>query len=247
MAQPVHAEPPPAALASLVATAWPGAAVTGRATLQVRLQEGVGRGVERLHLTGRQAPTSCILKWRNDRPDDREGLLYARVLDGALLAPALHARASVEGVLLLLLEDVPGRPLDPHDVVARDVALHALGRAHAASHRRILQARAGNVAALVRPGGEPAARVLAELHLADANARGMPVAADPDVFDQGDLRPENVLVDPGAGRTWIVDYENAAVRPRSAALAPLLHGAHGWPPGPAAQRAWQAYLAGWSA
>jgi hypothetical protein len=226
---------------ALVRATWPGARVVGRARLQERREGGRGRAVDRLVLVGpRGVPRTAVLKWRDDRPVDREAVLYAQVLDPALAAPRRWACSSADGVHFLLLEDVPGEPLDPEDPAALAAAFRALGLAHARSWARLQAWWAGRPGALIRAGAADVGAVAAELRLPPEGA-----GAEPWVLDQGDLRPENALVARAAGRAWWVDYENLAARPQGVALAPVREAGQGWPRGTWAL-AEAAYRLGWA-
>ena len=177
------------------------------------LHAAPGRAVERIEETG----GVFVLKWRDDREDDREALLYGELAPDVLTllgAPRLLARGRWDQTHLLFLAWVAGHHADFGR--AADVALtfEHLGRVH--GHTARLLARS--------PAAVGTAAVRAEI--------GAPAAPDGRdlVLDPGDLRGENVLIRPDGGVTRI-DYEGMGVRPRTdafescaALLPPALRG-----------------------
>lgn len=169
-----------------------------RERVQVRIDpEGRGRRVERLTLAdGRPA----ALKWRDDRPDEREGWLYANLPSEVLAAygaPQLLGRFQVGAVHGFVLEWCDGTPADyAHPAQAARVAAH-VGAAHAATQKW-------------------AASVTDRRLLPD------PVDAFPDeplIFDSGDLNALNFLLT--ATRVHTLDFEGAAIRRRARAVTAL--------------------------
>jgi hypothetical protein len=197
-------------------------AIRTRAVLQERRdghRPSTGRVVERVRLdTGRYVVVKC----RNDRPVCRETLFYRHALFRAgSLAPTYLGGSTVpEGVHVLVLEDVAGRP--PDWAAPRDLA--QVARALASFHARFEGATLDLLlAAAPELGASPLAGELAPSASApdvadDPATERDPI--DPLVLDPGDLRPENVLLAPR--RVVLLDFENTGVRRRSVALSGLL-------------------------
>lgn len=199
MPRPDDAQLAAAAMAALGLRTLPG--VDRRSVLHA----APGRCVERVELDGR----AMVVKWRDDRREDREALLYRGLAPAALRAlgaPALLGAVSRGATHLLFLAWVPGVPADweqPGDV-RRGFA--RLGLVHACSARLL----ASGPAALA----DAAAR--AEL----GAERRAPDPDDPLVLDPGDLHAGNFLLRPDGGVS-LLDFENMAVRPRGLALRQL--------------------------
>lgn len=191
------------------------------------LHTTLGRAVERVEIDGR----SVAVKWRDDRPKDREALLYRNLTTPAL--GALHAPEPLGSITLadnthvLFLAWVDGR--SPDWASAEDVrlAFSHLGRVHAATSR-LLE---------VSPEALAAAEAWPELMPRDSV-----MVAEPLVLDPGDLHAGNFLICPD-GTVCVLDFENMAVRPRDAALRPLWEDGS-LPQGVLAQRALSAYWTG---
>jgi hypothetical protein len=181
---------------------------------------GIGRTVELVQLgTGAYVVAKC----RNDRPTCRESLFYRHLLApagvaGTLVPGYLGSGTTEGGVHVLVLEYVPGRAADWRSAADRALAMAAL----AAFHARFQGTTICDVSpALCRAP-------LATEAAPDPGECAPPAgASDPLVLDPGDVRPENFVLVPGvrgrAGRAVILDFENARVRRRSAALASMLH------------------------
>ncbi len=196
------------------------------------LRASAGRAVERLEFAGRAA----ICKWRDDRPNDREAVLYrglrAPVL-AALDGPHLLGCLSAGGVHLLFLEPLEGSHPDWDDPAHVRRTFGHLGRLHRRT-ARMLEARADAFAD---------ATAWAELRADGYPDDGVP--GEPWVLDPGDLHAENFLLQ-GGGRVRLMDFENMAVRPRRRALRQLRED-RSLPQGPMAILALYAYwqAAGW--
>lgn len=188
-------------------------AVAARRALGVRaapirdrrlLHAAPGRAVEAVRIAGR----ALVVKWRDDRPADREALLYQGLSPGAhrLLgsAPMLGA-TGVAGTHLLFLAWVDGVHPDWSDPGDVHRAFAHLGRLHAGTARLIRSA----------PGALATDVAWRELGPEPGDADGEPLVLDP-----GDLHAENFLLLPGGG-VCLVDFENMAVRPRDRALRQL--------------------------
>ena len=166
-----------------------------------------GRAVERVRINGRPV----ALKWRDDRVQDREALLYRGLLPPvhrALGAAPLLGATCMSGTHLLFLAWVEGVPADwakPADV---RLAFEHLGRVHALTGRLIADS----------PEAFATAEAWAELlPRGPATARDV---EDPLVLDPGDLHADNFLLLEGGG-VCLLDFENMAVRPRGQALRQL--------------------------
>jgi hypothetical protein len=181
-----------------------------------------GRCVERVCLSpraGRGRALRVAVKWRHDRPDDREALVYrglAPAVRRLLGAPRCLGSARVGPTHLLLLAWVDGRPADWGSTGDLLRALGHLGRVHGTTARLWRRAphrlACPELLAALRPG--PSA--------------GAPAAGEPEVLDPGDLHADNVLFRPDGG-VCLLDFEALAVRPRLAAVAAFLRDA-GPPP-----------------
>lgn len=170
------------------------------------LHAAPGRAAESIAWSGGRV--AC--KWRDDRPADREALLYRalRAEARALLDPPrlLWAGRLPCGTSLLLLEWLDGR--HPRFGRAADVArcFSHLGRVHAGSARLL---RAGGLRALAAP---EAWRELC--------AAGTPGPGEPWVLDPGDLHAGNFVLQ-AEGRVRLLDFENMALRRPAEALRQL--------------------------
>jgi|GEM_PF-5884228 len=191
-----------------------------------------GRAAERVEIDGRPV----AVKWRDDRPQNREALLY-RCLTPAVLrtlgAPDLLGATTVVGTHLLFLAWMEGAPADwenPRDV---RMAFAHLGRVHAATARLIPRA----------PEALAFAEAWPELLPERSGTTAQP--GEPFVLDPGDLHAGNFLF-PADGGVCLLDFENMAVRPRDAALRPLWEDGS-LPQGDLADLALSAYwtAAGW--
>jgi hypothetical protein len=167
-----------------------------------------GRGVERISVQG----CTLVVKWRDDRPRDREALLYRSLspqVHRALGAPPFLGALTVADTHLLFLGWVEGVRADWSNPLHVRRAWRQLGRLHARTAAWI----ASDPASLATPEG------WAEL----GPTPPAPAAApDPLVLDPGDLHGDNVLLCRN-GRICFLDFENMAVRPRALALRPLWH------------------------
>lgn len=153
---------------------------------------------------------------RNDRPLCRETLLYQHVLPhaGTLVPAYLGSCTTLGGVHVLVLEYVRSRTVNWSSLQERRLALHALADFHASFE--------GVAVDEALPEALPDA-VIAEVFPEVRRRRmndGDSLTVDPLVFDPGDVRPENCLI--ADCRVVLIDFENAAVRRRSVALASLV-------------------------
>ncbi len=196
----------------------------GRAGITERdlLHATDGRAVERLVVAGRPV----VVKWRDDRPQDREALLYRHLHPQvlALLGAARPLGARRLGnTHVLLLEWIEGTDADW--TVARDVrlAFTHLGRVHRATAARLARG----------PDAIGTPEAWAELRPDPREAAG------PLVLDPGDLHAGNFRLRPGGG-VCLLDFENMRLRPAEAALRPLREDAS-MPQGPLADLARAAY------
>lgn len=171
------------------------------------LHAAPGRAAERVDLGGRVV----AVKWRDDRPTDREALLYrglSPTVLRALGAPVLLGATTVAGTHLLFLQWVEGVPANWQDPEHVRLAFGHLGRVHALTAGLL----AGPAEALAT------SEAWGEL-LADRRAGGGS-GDDPLVLDPGDLHADNFLM-LGDGSVCLLDFENMAVRTRARALHQL--------------------------
>ncbi|MCL4544834.1 MAG: aminoglycoside phosphotransferase family protein [Chloroflexi bacterium] len=231
----------PAEVSALEAVVPPGDGVSTRMLLQQRLDSGRGRVVEHLTLrSGRRV----VVKARNDRALDREALFYQHLLPRAGdLVPAYVGSATIGGVHVLALDDIAGRPCNPSAPGDRERLMAALARFHRCFPGSSVAAILGpdataELATEVTPdpieqpellsGYRDALTCLAAVlpvsvhRQADQRMETVvaAIAASPLLLDPGDVRPENILL--GAGRTVLLDFENAAIRRSALALAAML-------------------------
>ena len=192
------------------------------------LHAAQGRAAERVRINGRPV----ALKWRDDRPQDREALLYRGLLPRvhrALGAPELLGATSMSGTHFLFLAWVEGVPADWADPADVRLVFEHLGRVHALTGRLIADSpealATAEAWAELLPGGPATARDVKE----------------PLVLDPGDLHAGNFLLLEGGG-VCLLDFENMAVRPRGQALRQLRVDAS-MPQGPLGELALSAYWA----
>ncbi len=200
----------------------------GRAAVSERhlLHAAPGRGVERLLVAGRPV----VVKWRDDRPEDREALLYYGLQPAVLrllCAPRPMGALCLEGTHLLFLEWLEGRDADW--TAAADVrrAFTHLGLVHRASAARLRR----GPAALAGPSA------WREIQPEAAEASG------PLVLDPGDLHAANFRLRP-EGSVSMLDFENMRLRAPQTALRPLRED-ESTPRGSLAVLARSAYAAAW--
>lgn len=183
-----------------------------RALLQHRWDKGrvgTGRTVELVTLT---SGFRLVAKCRNDRPACRETLFYRHVLPhaGALVPAYLGSATTADGVHVLLLEYLAGRAVDWSAARERTLAMRAVADFHAQFEGTTLD--------------EVCPALTAPPLAAEAVPNRLPTVvpghAEPLVLDPGDVRPDNVLLT--ANGIVLIDFENAGVRPRSAAVASML-------------------------
>lgn len=197
------------------------------------LHAAPGRATERVEIDGQLV----AVKWRDDRRDDREALLY-RGLSPAVLqalgAPRPLGAGRIGETHLLFLEWVEGVPADWGDPGHVRRAFGHLGRVHATTAARLARAE-GLIAT---------AEAWAELRPepAGTDARG----PEPLVLDPGDLHADNFLLRPDGG-VCLLDFENMRVRERARALRQLRDDG-AMPQGALANAALTAYweAAGWA-
>ncbi len=195
MGRPDHAALALAAQDALGLSALPELAAGRRV-----LQAVQGRAVERVQINDRPV----ALKWRDDRPQDREALLYRGLLlrvHRALGAPELLGATGISGTHFLFLAWVEGVPADWSDPADVRLAFGHLGRVHMLTGRLIADspealATAEAWAELVS-GGPATARDVGEFL----------------VLDRGGLHADNFLLREGRG-VCLLDFEYMVVRPR---------------------------------
>lgn len=196
------------------------------------LHEAPGRAAERVEMD----LVTVAVKWRDDRTQDREALLYADLAPTvlqALGAPRMLGATTMAASHLLFLEWVEGTPANWEDPEHVQLAFGHLGRVHAITARLL----AGP------PEGAATAAAWAELfpdpYMVGARNE------EPLVLDPGDLHADNFLM-LGYGGVCLLDFENMAVRSRVRALRQLRNDAS-MPQGELADLALSAYwaAAGW--
>ena len=171
------------------------------------LHAAPGRSVERVEINGRPV----VLKWRDDRLQDREALLYRGLLPPvhrALGAAPLLGATSMSGTHFLFLAWVEGVPADWADPADVRLAFEHVGRVHALTGKLIADS----------PEALATAEAWAEL-LPGGPATACDVG-EPLVLDPGDLHADNFLLLEGGG-VCLLDFENMAVRSRGQALRQL--------------------------